>query len=200
MTSFECLTSANYFVKFVQSAFSESDTSASAVNISHSELMTSDLSENNALQGIDEMIQGLKNNEKKEWNERIDSVAFMTYTFYKKKDVNPTDSGVKLGNAADATTARTLLITRRFETFMDKFMGEIKEIQTFYDNNKIKVNENNVNQNEFSQLVWQYFRAREDIIKKTFVFSAIRDAFMHGSGINMCNGSAKLDEKLLVSK
>ncbi|VVC24951.1 Hypothetical protein CINCED_3A008148 [Cinara cedri] len=199
ITAFECLTSANYFVNYVQSAFSNCDTSSSVVSNSHSELMASlsGTSDNNALQGIDDMIKGLKNDEFKEWNERIDAVAFMTWNYYRKPDVSPTDPGIKLGDAADATTAKTLLITRRFEARMDQFMAEAKALKAFYVSNKVEIDENNVNQEQYSHLVSQYFRAREDIVKKSAVFTAIRYAFMYGIGISLCDGSAQLDEKLL---
>lgn len=200
ITSVECLVSSNYYVNNIYSSIGESN-GIPLVNISHSELLSSDLSDT-VQKGIDNILKSLNNDETIEWNERLYAVAYMTSNYYSKNNVKPTDTRVQFGDAADATTAKTLLITREIEASMDEFISKTKLIKEFYINNKIKVDKNNVGQEEFSKLVMQYYRGREEVLSTTFAktFSAIRGAFIYGSGINACNGSPKTDDKLLVCK
>lgn len=201
MVAFESLKTANYYVNSncVQRVVGENDKS-SLGKTSTTEL-TSSNSSDKVLQVIDDMISGLKYDDTTEWSERLSAVTFMTFNYYIQQDSNQTDSGVKFGDAPDATTAKVLLITRRLEAFMNDFMCEVNGIQEFYNKNKININEDYIDQVEFSQLVSQYSKGRIELLSKTFkkIFAAIRDAFMLGNGICICNGTAKIDEQLLVS-
>lgn len=201
MAAFESLRSANYYINFNCGLRVEGENdNSSPLNISNSELMSLSSSDK-ILRVIDDMIKGLKNDETTEWNKRISAVTFMTFNYYINKNCNPIESGVKFGDAPDATTAKTLLITRRLEEFMNEYMNSVNRIQKLYIKYKVDVNEGYVDKAEFSKLALQYAKGRAEILSKTYkkIFRAIKDAFLLGNEICICNGPAKIDEQLLVS-
>jgi len=149
------------------------------------------------------MINGLQQPDyEKESQEKINAVVSMTVNYYQKKEVTVEKTETKLSEVTEVQQAQSILTARRCESSYINFMNDATTIKTKY-NSETSTSTGNIDTNQWATLVNQYYDARESIVTKTNVYASIREAFLFGSGINLCDGSAntdKTDKSLLVSK
>jgi len=190
ITSVECMLSSK---NYIQSGFSEIDSSSNDILTNLMTLFK------NGFGNIENMINGLQQTDvEKESQEKINAVISMTVNYYQKKEVTVEKSETKLSEVTEVQQAQSILTARRCESSYINFMNDVTTIKTKYTGET--TNTNNINTNQWATLVKQYYDARESIVTKTNVYASIREAFLFGSGINLCDGSAKTDQSLLVSK
>jgi len=144
------------------------------------------------------MMLGLQTDLDKDVEEKLNSVLYMTASYYQKKEVTVKKTETTLGEVTDIKQAQTILTARRCESDYMAFMNDIATVKSQYSSGQSS--SNNINKNQWASLVKQYYEARETIICKTNVYTSIREAFLLGSGINLCEGSSNFDQSKLVSK
>lgn len=193
VTSVECMLSSNHYIK---SGFSEIDSSSN-------DLLTNLITAfKDGFGNIDSMINGLQQTDaEKESQEKINAVVSMTVNYYQKKEVTVEKSETKLSEVTEVQQAQSILTARRCESSYINFMNDVTTIKTQYTSGTTSTD--TIDANQWATQVKQYYDARESIVSKTNVYASIREAFLFGSGINLCDGSAntdKTDKSLLVSK
>lgn len=190
ITSVECMLSSNYYI---QSGFSEIDSSSN-------DMLTNLMSSfENGFGSIENMINGLQQTDsERESQDKINAVVSMTVNYYQNTDVTVEKTKKTIFEVTEIQQAKSILIARRCESSYINFMNDVTTIKTKYSSETTSTN--TIDANQWDILVQQYSDARESIVNKTYVYAAIREAFMLGSGINLCDGSANTDQSLLVSK
>jgi len=182
---------------YIQSGFSEIDSSSNDILTN---LITSF---KDGFGNIENMIKGLQQPDyEKESQEKINAVVSMTVNYYQKKDVTVEKLETKLCEVTEVQQAQSILTARRCESSYINFMNDVTTIKTKYTSQTTS-STGTIDTNQWGTLVKQYYEARESIVTKTNVYASIREAFLFGSGINLCDASAnadKTDKSLLVSK
>lgn len=193
LTSVECMLSSNHYIK---SGFSEIDSSSN-------DLLTNLITAfKDGFGNIDNMINGLQQTDaEKESQEKISAVVSMTVNYYQKKEVTVKKSETKLSEVTEVQQAKSILTARRCESSYINFMNDVTTIKKKYTSETTSTD--TIDANQWATQVKRYYDARECIVSKTNVYASIREAFLFGSGINLCDASAntdKTDKSLLVSK
>jgi len=190
VTSVECMKSSNYYI---QSGFSEIDCSSNDM------LSNLNTSFKNGVGSIGNMISGLQQTDiEKESQEKINAVVSMTANYYQKKGATVEKTEKKLSEVTEIKQAQSILTSKLCESSYINFMNDVATIKAKYTGKTTSTN--TIDANQWANLVQQYNEARKSLVEKTYVYAAIRGAFMLGSGINLCDCSAKTDQPLLVSK
>lgn len=180
--------SSNYYIK---SGFSEIDSKTN--DIVSNIIMTFE----DGLKGLGDLFTGMQNDLETEMKSKLDSVLFMTSKYYMKQETTVEESDLSLSSATDVTSAKSILTAQRCESSYTSFMSEIDTLKSKYTSETSSTS--SVSDSEWSSIVKNYYEARTEIDRKTNVYASIRDAFMYGSGIDLCQGAATKDQKLLVS-
>lgn len=182
--------SSNYYI---ESGFSEIDSSSN-------DMLTNLISLfENGFGSIENMINGLQQADcERESQDKINAVVSMTVNYYQKKDVTVEKTKKTLFEVTEIQEAKLILIRKRCESSYINFMKDVTTIKTKYLSETTSTN--TIDANQWAILVQQYWDARKSTVNKTYVYAAIREAFMLGSKINLCDGSANTDQSLLVSK
>lgn len=152
----------------------------------------------NGIGSIKNNMLGLQTDFDKDAEEKLHSVLYMTTNHYLKKEITVKKTETTLGKVTDIQQGRTILTARRCESDYFNFMKDIATVKSKYNSGQSSTN--NINKNQWASLVKQYYKARETIICKTSVYISIREAFLLGSGINLCEESSNFDQSKLVSK
>lgn len=188
ITSVECMLSSNFYIK---SGFAEIDSKTNDI-VSNLVMIFE-----NGMKGLGDMFTGLQSDLETDMKNQLDSVLYMTAKYYMKQDITVEESDLNLGSATDVTCAKSKLTAQRCQSSYTSFMSEIDTLKSKYTSESSSTT--SVSDSEWASIVKNYYEARTEIDRKTNVYASIRDAFMYGSGINLCQGSAKKDQKLLVS-
>jgi len=189
ITSVECVQSSNYCI---QSGFTELDSASSNSSVANLNTQSK-----NSVESFENMESNLQNDVDKDAQDKLNAVLFMTANYY-KKNATVEKSETKLGDVTEVKQAQSILTTRRCESAYVNFMNDSNTIKTKYASKTS--NTDNISRNEWATQVKQYYDAREMIVNKTTAYASIRDAFLFGSGISLCDGSSNFDQSLLVSK
>lgn len=176
---------------YIKSGFTEID---SKTNGFFSNLVTMF---ENGMKDFEDMFTGIQSDIETETKNKLNSVLFMTTKYYMKQDVTVEESDLSLGSTTDVTSAKSKLTAQRCQSSYTSFMSEMDTLKSKYTSESSS--KSSVSDSEWTSIVNNYYKARTEIDRKTYVYSSIRDAFMYGSGIDLCQGSAKKDQKLLVS-
>lgn len=179
---------------YIESKFSEID---SFSNDLESNLMTKYDEESGS---IENMMSGLQQNDvDKESQNKLNAVAYMTFNYYQKKDITVKKTETKLSEVTEVQQAQSILTARRCESSYIDFMNHVTTIKSKHTSESSS--KDNTNSNQWDTQVKEYYEARENVVNKTSVYASIREAFLFGSGINLCDGSgsANTDQSLLVS-
>lgn len=180
--------SSNYYI---QSGFNE-------INQGSNDIATNLITTfKNGIGNSKNMIQDLQTDLDTDMKEKLNAVLYMTASYYQKK-VIVKKTEITLGEVTDIKQAHTILTARRCERDYKCFVNDIARVKSQYSSGQS--NSNNIDKNQWATLVKQYYEARETIINKTDVYTSIREAFLLGSGINLCEGSSNFDQSKLVSK
>lgn len=181
---------------YIQSGFSEIDSSS---NNLEENLVTKF---KDGFSSMENMMLGFQQtDEEKESQDKINAVVSMTVNYYQKKDVTVEKCETKLSEVTEVHQAQSILTARWCESSYIDFMNDVTTIKTKYTSGTSGTSDaDKMNTNQWATQVNQYYDARESIINKTNVYASIREAFLFGSGINLCEGSANTDQSLLVSK
>lgn len=190
ITSVECMLSSNHYI---QSGFSEIDSSS---NNLEENLVTKF---KDGFSSMENMMLGFQQtDEEKESQDKINAVVSMTVNYYQKKDVTVEKCETKLSEVTEVHQAQSILTARWCESSYIDFMNDVTTIKTKYTSGTSGTSDaDKMNTNQWATQVNQYYDARESIINKTNVYASIREAFLFGSGINLCEGSANTDQSLL---
>ncbi|XP_050059018.1 uncharacterized protein LOC114121223 isoform X36 [Aphis gossypii] len=185
ITSCECMLSSNYYI---QSGFNE-------INQGSNDIATNLITTfKNGIGNSKNMIQDLQTDLDTDMKEKLNAVLYMTASYYQKK-VIVKKTEITLGEVTDIKQAHTILTARRCERDYKCFVNDIARVKSQYSSGQS--NSNNIDKNQWATLVKQYYEARETIINKTDVYTSIREAFLLGSGINLCEGSSNFDQSKL---
>lgn len=182
------LSSNNY----IQSGFTEIDSSSNDIATNLITTFKNDFG------SLENMIFGLQSDVDKESQDKLNSVLYMTTTYYQTKQVTVQKTETTLGQVTEIQQAQSILTARRCESEYIKFMDDITTIKSNYSSGQTSAD--NINNDQWATLVKQYYDARQTVVSNTNVYTSIRDAFLFGSGINLCEGSQNTDQSLLVSK
>lgn len=186
--SVECMLTSNHYIK---SGINEIDNNGS------NDMLPNLMSKfKNGMEGLSNMISSIQSDHDQAIDEKFNAVVYMTNYYYKKKDITVNDPGTLLGDVKDVNAAESRLIARRCESSYTTFTSDIKTLKAKYTSQA----SNYVSKSEWQSVVNSYYSARVDMVNKTNIYSAIRDAHLHGLGINKCKGSANTDQKLTVSE
>lgn len=189
ITSVECLLSSNYYI---QSGFNDID------NGSNNVANNSTLKISSGVEGIEDMLSNLQCDLDQEIKSKLDAVLFMTVNFYKKQDLVVPKTNIQLGDLTDIIDAQSVLVAQRCQSSYFDYMTEIETIKERYVTEISIMDYKHFNLEDYQIIVNEYNKANEEVLNKTSVYAGIRDAFMLGSGIDVCQSSSNFDEKLLV--
>jgi len=153
----------------------------------------------NGFRELKDALLGLDENEDELIKMKINSVLFMTDNYYKNKIVHLKKSEVRLGEVLDIEEARSILIPQRCRSSYDELMAQIKIIKNKYKSLMSGLDYNNIKKENWDYTVVKYNEVRQEIDKNMNAFASIRDAFIFGKDLSMCEGSTNTNEKLLVS-
>ncbi|XP_015366133.1 PREDICTED: uncharacterized protein LOC107163297 isoform X2 [Diuraphis noxia] len=187
ITSVECMRSSNYYIK---SGFSEID---SVSNDLESNLI---MQYNEQSGSIENMMLNLQQNDvEKESQDKLNAVLYMTANYYQKKDVTVKKSEAKLSEVTEVLQAQSTLTAKRCESSYTEFMNDATTIKSKYTSKTSSTD--NTNSNQWDTQVKEYNEARENVVSNTNIYASVRDAFLFGRGINLCDGQANIDQSLL---
>lgn len=181
--------SSNYYI---ESGINEIDSASN-------DILTNVISQiESGFQSIKDMLSSMENDLDQEVKKKYDSVVFMTINYYKKQETNVQKVETTFGDMTDIKCAQSLLIARRCQSSYTEFMTEIEMTKEKYIQSMSSINLNQISQNQWATVINNYDEARKEVLNKTNLYSSIRDAFLYGNGISICQGSANTDAKLLV--
>lgn len=178
---------------YIKSGFSEIDSSTNDI-ISNLVMLFED-----GMKGLDSMFSGLQNDLDKDMKDKLDAVLYMTVKYYKSQSSTVEESDLELSSVTDIKSAQSILTAQRCESSYTNFMTEIETLKSTYTSQSSSTDYSSVSDSEWATIVQKYSEARVEIDRKTNVYSSIRDAFLYGSGIDLCQGTANTDQQLLVS-
>lgn len=189
ITSVECLLSSNYYI---QSGFNDID------NGSNNVANNSTLRIRSGVEGIEDMLLNLQCDLDQEIKSKLDAVVFMTVNFYKKQDLVVPKTNIQLGDLTDIINAQSVLVVQRCQSSYFDYLTEMETIRERYVAEISIMDYKHFGQEDWLIVVKEYNEANEEVFNKSSVYASIRDAFMLGSGINICQSSSSFNEKLLV--